>query len=343
MQVAGVSLRSMIESDWPAVADLLHSCHLPLEGARDHLQDFVVAVWAGDIVGVAGLECWGKVGLLRSVAVLARHRGAGIARQLIDRVCAHARSRGLSDLYLLTTSAADYFSRLAFAQIQRRDAPSALLASVQFQGVCPCSALLLHRPLNGSDDMTPFAEHLTAKGLRVARASDAGAVAAIYRPVVERTTISFELTPPSEEEMRQRITSVLPQLPWLVSEDENGKVNGYSYASRHRERAAYQWSVDTTVYVREDSRGKGVGKRLYAALLHILKDLGYVQAYAGIALPNAASVGVHESVGFLPVGIYRNAGFKHGDWRDVGWWQCALQAPPTDPRAPATFSGWAGA
>jgi phosphinothricin acetyltransferase len=170
--------------------------------------------------------------------------------------------------------------------------------------------------------------------LRIASADDAASIAAIYAPIVRHTTISFELEPPTVEEMRGRITATLQRLPWLVSLDDAGQVDGYVYASKHRERPAYQWSVDTTAYVREDSRGHGVGKRLYGALFDELRRLGYFQAFAGIALPNEASVALHESVGFQPIGVYRNVGYKLGAWRDVGWWQKSLQPPsaPLEPR-----------
>ena len=175
--------------------------------------------------------------------------------------------------------------------------------------------------------------------LRLATPDDAEAVAAIYAPVVRDTTVSFELEPPSAAEMRARIVSTLATLPWLVSLDAAGAVDGYAYAGKHRERAAYQWSVDVTVYVRADARGQGVGRRLYAALFAELVGRGYVQAFAGIALPNAASVGLHEAMGFEAIGVYRSVGFKHGAWRDVGWWQRPLQAAQAQPAAPGSGSG----
>jgi phosphinothricin acetyltransferase len=174
--------------------------------------------------------------------------------------------------------------------------------------------------------------------IRTATPDDAAAVAAIYAPVVQHTAISFETEPPDAAEMRGRIEKTLASLPWLVAEDAAGTVCGYAYASKHRERAAYQWSVDTTVYVREDQRGRGVGRALYGALLPLLTDLGYAQAFAGIALPNAGSVGLHEAVGFQPLGVYRHVGFKHGAWRDVGWWQKTL-ATPAQPQPPRPFTG----
>ena len=173
--------------------------------------------------------------------------------------------------------------------------------------------------------------------IRTATPGDAAAVAAIYDPVVQHTAISFETEAPGEAEMRSRIEKTLAALPWLVAEDGAGRVCAYAYASRHKERAAYQWSVDTTVYVREDMRGQGVGRALYGRLLPLLAELGYFQAFAGVALPNAGSVGLHEAVGFEPLGVYRNVGFKHGEWRDVGWWQKSLR-PLDTPAPPQVFS-----
>lgn len=173
--------------------------------------------------------------------------------------------------------------------------------------------------------------------IRTAHPDDAPAIAAIYAPVVAGTAISFETEPPDAAEMRARIAKTLGAgLPWLVAEAD-GVVCGYAYASKHRERAAYQWSVDTTVYVADGRRGQGVGRALYGALLPLLAGLGYCQAFAGIALPNVASVGLHEALGFAPLGVYRNVGFKLGQWRDVGWWQRALREPDAAPRAPQAF------
>ena len=145
--------------------------------------------------------------------------------------------------------------------------------------------------------------------IRVATPDDAEAIAAIYAPMVRDTVISFETVPPGGDEMRLRIVATLRRFPWLVSEDDEGRPDGYAYASSHRDRAAYQWSVDTTAYVRADARGCGVGGRLYVSLLARLAELGYFQAFAGIALPNAASVALHESIGFEPIGVYRRVGF----------------------------------
>lgn len=173
--------------------------------------------------------------------------------------------------------------------------------------------------------------------IRVATAADAEGVHAIYAPVVRDTPISFETEVPDVAEMRSRILKTLPLFPWLVAEDGNG-VAGYVYAGRYAERAAYRWSATVSVYVHERWRGQGLGRRLYGELLQGLTDLGYCQAFAGITLPNAGSVALHESVGFRPVGVYPNAGHKHGRWHDVGWWQKPLQRPDPPPE-PRPFGG----
>lgn len=173
--------------------------------------------------------------------------------------------------------------------------------------------------------------------LRAAATGDAAAVAEIYGAAVTDGAASFELTAPSPEEMARRIRETGSTYPWLVAE-RGGQLYGYAYATRHRDRAAYRWSADVTVYVRREAHGRGVGRRLYGALLPILRLHGYVTACAGIALPNPASVALHEAFGFTPVGVYRSVGYKHGSWRDVGWWQLTLREPPATPDPPVSFA-----
>lgn len=169
--------------------------------------------------------------------------------------------------------------------------------------------------------------------IRIATATDAAAVRAIYAPAVESTAISFEVTVPSVDEMAARITDRQPAYPWLVAEDARG-IAGYAYAGRFAARPAYRWSVETSVYVAEMAQGRGVGRALYAALLAILTAQGYRQAMGGIALPNPASVRLHEAAGFALVGVYRGVGWKFGAWHDVGWWQRGLAAEDSTPEVP---------
>ena len=159
--------------------------------------------------------------------------------------------------------------------------------------------------------------------LRVATVNDAEDIAAIYAPFVQGTAISFETVVPDIAEIQRRIASTLETYPWLVAED-SGRILGYAYASQHRTREAYRWSCDVTVYLAEAARGRRLGTRLYSELIAILRQQGFRNAFAGIALPNPASVALHESLGFHHLGTYRDVGFKLGAWHDVGWWQLVL-------------------
>jgi L-amino acid N-acyltransferase YncA len=177
--------------------------------------------------------------------------------------------------------------------------------------------------------------------IRLATEHDAKQIAAIYAPNVTDTVISFEFEPPSVDEMRQRIEVTLQRYPWLVCERQ-GRLLGYAYAGAHGSRAAYQWSVDVSVYVHEDARRTGVGRALYASLFAALDLQGFYNAYAGATLPNPASVGLHESVGFRQVGVYRGVGYKLGEWHDVVWWHLPLRERVADPDPPADLASVVG-
>ena len=170
--------------------------------------------------------------------------------------------------------------------------------------------------------------------IRLATERDAGAVADIYAPNVTGTVISFEAEPPDADEMRRRVEATLERYPWLVCERQ-GRVLGYAYAGAHGSRAAYRWSVDVSVYVRGEAHRTGVGRALYASLFAALDLQGFYNAYAGATLPNPASVGLHEAMGFRPVGVYRGTGYKMGAWHDVGWWHLPLRERVPGPEPPA--------
>jgi phosphinothricin acetyltransferase len=171
--------------------------------------------------------------------------------------------------------------------------------------------------------------------IRAATPADAAALVEVYSPYVVDTVATFEEVPPDEAEMRARIAA---GHVWLVAE-AGGSVVGFAYGGPHRSRPAYRWSVEVSVYLAPHAGGRGLGRELYGALLPVLTRLGYVSAFAGITLPNAASVGLHEAMGFVPVGVYQRAGYKHGAWHDVGWWQYALQVAPLRPAEPMPWDG----
>lgn len=161
------------------------------------------------------------------------------------------------------------------------------------------------------------------KRIRKIELSDAEAVREIYAPFVSDNATSFEAEPPNVSTTRQRISDLTEQYPWLVFEADK-RVLGYAYASSHRARHAYQWCVEVSVYIHDIARQRGVGRALYLSLFEVLRRQGYVNAYAGITLPNPASVGLHESLGFTPIGVFSGIGFKFGQWHDVAWLQLRL-------------------
>jgi phosphinothricin acetyltransferase len=185
---------------------------------------------------------------------------------------------------------------------------------------------------------------MTAGGgprIRLATEDDAADCLAIYAPIVLTTAISFELEPPSLEEMRRRIRSIVEATPWLVA-DNGGRVWGYAYAGPFRARPAYQWTTEATVYVHPEHRGKRVGRALYTSLLALLRGAGYRNVVGGITLPNPSSVALHETLGFRPMGAIKAAGFKLRGWHDVGFWQFELRGdeePSGPPRVVASLRG----
>lgn len=171
--------------------------------------------------------------------------------------------------------------------------------------------------------------------IRLAAPDDAGRLVAIYGPYCTGGLATFEVEAPSVDEMAERIRTTITTYPWLAAvDDATGGVVGYAYAGRHRERVGYRWSVDVAVYLAPGSTGRGIGRRLYEQLLAILEAQGFHRAHAGIALPNDASVALHRAVGFEPIGVYREVGFKHGGWLDVQWWSRPLAAATTMPAEP---------
>jgi L-amino acid N-acyltransferase YncA len=169
--------------------------------------------------------------------------------------------------------------------------------------------------------------------IRDASEHDGSACAAIYAPYVTDTAITFELEPPSADEMAHRIASSQCRHAWLVLEDD-ARVVGYAYGSPYKARPAYRWSCEVTVYLELGRRRTGGGRALYAALFDRLAARGYRTLVAGMTLPNDASVGLHRAMGFEPVGTYRRVGWKQGRWHDVAWTQRMLadgQDPPAEP------------
>lgn len=175
--------------------------------------------------------------------------------------------------------------------------------------------------------------------IRAATPEDAAEIAAIYAPYVANGIISFEEKAPSADEMRARMAKSNGHYPWLVgTSGDSDAVMGYAYAERFRDRSAYRFVVETTVYVAGEMQRQGFGRLLYEALLDTLRAQGFTQAISAISLPNDPSIALHESVGFRRAGVYREVGWKDGRWIDVGLWQASLAEPERPPREPRPFS-----
>jgi L-amino acid N-acyltransferase YncA len=170
--------------------------------------------------------------------------------------------------------------------------------------------------------------------MRFATSADAQVIAAIYTPHILGSIISFEETAPDPAEIARRMLAAKDRYPWLVAEMD-GAVAAFAYAARFRERAAYRFTVETSVYVAGDKQRQGIGRALYMVLLRTLEAQGYTQAIGAITLPNEMSIEMHEAVGFRRAGVYRGVGWKDGAWRDVGFWQRDLaiaEEPPEEPK-----------
>jgi L-amino acid N-acyltransferase YncA len=172
--------------------------------------------------------------------------------------------------------------------------------------------------------------------IRLAEARDAEQIAEIYRYYVEKTAITFEETAPAPEELAAKIAKVGATFPFLVFE-EGGEIIGYAYATHYRERAAYRWSLEDSVYLREDSLGRGIGTALLRALIELLREMGYIKIYAVITPPNPASVALHAALGFEALGRFRDTAFKLGKWQAIDWMELTLREPPAYPEEPIAF------
>ncbi len=175
------------------------------------------------------------------------------------------------------------------------------------------------------------------KNIRLATEADAAGILDIYAPYILNTSFTFETEVPSLQAFKDRINTYLQRWPWLVCEID-GKIAGYAYGANYRERVAYQWCTESSIYVHDDFQKRGVARALYTALLQILKQQGFRNVYAVINLPNEKSVAFHESMGFEYFASYRNVGYKLGQWKTVGWWQLVINEYSHEPVAPLRFA-----
>ncbi len=173
--------------------------------------------------------------------------------------------------------------------------------------------------------------------LRLVTLNDTAELLSIYAPYITDTAVSFEYEVPTLEAYRERIREIAGHYPYLVWE-ENGHILGYAYAHRQMDRAAYQWNTELSVYLRPEATGKGLGTKLYGALLELLRLQGFKTAYGCVAIPNAASEALHYKLGFHDAGVWHLTGYKNGAWQDVGWYEKQLAPYDADPVPPTSIT-----
>ena len=271
--------------------------------------------------------------------------------RLKDAIAATPTTKGiellLENASYFTTVKLDYVGGPRFPHLERVETSPDILGKIieprinsvacAITGCGDSSRQAGHFADNGSEGESVSEKvGLMTVNIRLAADADAAEILAIYAPYCESTNVTFETIAPTLEQMAERIRRISDDYPWLVGEVD-GRVTGYVYATRFRERAAYRWTAEVAIYVAMNAQRRGVGRALYTSLFSILRAQGYSKAVAGITLPNSASVGLHEGVGFRHTGHFPGVGYKDGTWLDVGWWQLELQPEIGNPPEPRPF------
>lgn len=305
VSVAPAMIRLAGPGDWESVAALLAASMLPLDGAHDHFDGFVVAERDGSIVGCAAVERYGKVGLLRSVAVAPSERGRGTGAGLVERCLGSAAGGGIGTLVLLTTTADRYFPRFGFEVVDREAVPEMVRASAEFCGACPASATAMRLALAG---------RASSVSIRQAHLFDAPPIAAIYNAGIRARTATFETRERTGADIEAWFDG--GRYPILVAERE-GRVVGWAAASCYRARECYMGIAEFSVYVDPAEQGRRIGDALMREFLPALDDAGFWKALSRIFPENLASRALCRRHGFREVGVYEKHAMLDGFWRDV--------------------------
>ena len=304
---ADVTLRRAAPNDWPLVAELLGALSLPLDGAREHIDEFLVAERGTSVVGCAAVERYGDAGLLRSVAVASVEQGKGTGRALVERCLRDAAASGMRTVVLLTTTADRYFPRYGFEIIDRDRVPDAVRASAEFQGACPASATAMRLELPAVGDAARVS-------IRPAEPDNAAAIAEIYNAGIRARTATFETRERTAEELRGRVAS--GRHPILVAVRDR-RVVGWVAASSYRDRACYAGIAEFSVYVDPAEQGRRTGDALMREFLPALERAGFWKVLSRIFPENLASRALCRRHGFREVGVYEKHARLDGVWRDV--------------------------
>jgi L-amino acid N-acyltransferase YncA len=294
------SIRGADAGDWERIAGLLTTAGLPLAGAREHLDRFLLAERDGTLIGCAAVERYGTAGLLRSVAVTPAERSHGTGAALVSRCIATARLDGLDTLVLLTTTAPEYFPRFGFRTVDRSTVPEAIRASEEFRGACPASATVMLATLSLQ--------------VRPAHRGDASAIAEIYNAGIRTRVATFETRERTTADVESWFES--ERFPILVAEVD-GSVAGWIAASGYRPRECYSGIAEFSVYVAPPAQGQRVGDTLMREFLVSLEGAGFWKVLSRIFPENGSSRALCRRHGFREVGIYERHAMLEGIWRDV--------------------------
>lgn len=289
--------------DLPAVEALLMANDLPLDGLREYIATLLVARQQGEVVGSAALEIYGQAALLRSVVVAPGLRGHGLGQRLVHRALDVAQQHSISEIYLLTTSAAEFFTRLGFAPIRRDEVHSAVQQSVEFTSVCPASAQAMRLYVSPGGYIT-----------RAATPADAPAIAAIYNQGIADRVGTFETRLRTVEDIRSWFDG---QHPMVVAQTASGTIIAFAATSTYRPRECYAGIAEFSVYVAREWRGRGAGRAAMLGLLAAAEAAGFWKLLSRVFVENSASRTLLQRLGFREVGIYAKHGQLDGVWRDV--------------------------
>ncbi len=310
------------------VAALLHGAGLPIEDLRDgsNVRLFGMRDEHG-LIGVVGVEACGEAGLLRSLVVAGASRSGGHGRALVDHVETWASGQGVRTLYLLTTTAADFFSRLGYAAASRSEAPPAIAATAQFSVLCPASSTFMSKALDARRQV----EMTSRSGMELVGCTferHAGSILDILNEAIANTTALYDYRPRSRDSMTTWFAiKAAGGFPVMGFESDTGELLGFATYGTFRAWPAYKYTVEHSVYVHHAHRGRGIGRKLLETLIARAREAGVHVLVGGIDASNAGSIALHERLGFVHAGTIREAGFKFGRWLDLAFYQRILDAP----------------
>jgi phosphinothricin acetyltransferase len=305
MQSTQIAITPAREADLEPLYDLLHSSGLPSDGLSAHLPTTLLARDGHHVVGSAALEIYGPHALLRSVAVDNSLRGQGLGIRLTQAALDHAASLGVTDVFLLTETAADFFPRFGFAPVTRADVPPNVLQSVEFTTLCPDTALVMALHLPGRQSPTLQA--------RPAVPHDAPSIARIYNQGIEDRVATFETRLRTPDDILSWFDGLHP----ITVVEDNGTIIAFASTSTYRPRDCYSGVAEFSVYTAREARGRGAGRLAMTLLLDLSARAGFWKLISRIFPENTPSLSLMRSLGFRQVGTYQKHAQLDGVWRDV--------------------------